>query len=75
MIPDPGRGVGEDSSVGLEGVVQLADSLKNATSGPQSGSGWLGRFAGGEQVGVLRDEDLDEEEERRVEERNGLRKR
>jgi hypothetical protein len=63
---------GEEGAVAVERVVKLADRLEDATGGAQARSArhrLLGRC---EQIGVLREQDLDDEEQGRVEQRKGL---
>src|SRR5271170_5580818 len=67
--------VGKEGAVGVEGVVDLADGEEDVAGGAEGGGG-VARVVVlvecREQIGVLGEEDLDEEEQRRVEERQRL---
>ena len=63
--------VGKEGAVGVEGVVDLADGEEDVACGAEGGGG-VARVVvvleRREQIGVLGDEDLDEEEQGRIEE-------
>jgi len=65
---------GQDGAVAVEREVQVADGVEEAVGGAERGcwAPWCRLFWWGEEIRMLGDEQLDHEEQRRLEQRQEL---